>query len=64
MAVFEGIYCYESGKIKPDPDTMYQICNVLGDVDVWTTWMRTEYPSSYGRMHPETAGRKPDGIEN
>ena len=50
------IYRYESGKIKPDPDTMYELCNALGDVDVWTTWMRTEYPRSYGRVHPETSG--------
>lgn len=49
------IYRYESGKIKPDPDTMYELCDALGDVDVWTTWMRTEYPRSYGRVHPETS---------
>ena len=48
------IYRYESGKLKPNPDVMYEICEVLGDVDKWTTWMRTEYPASYGRMHPET----------
>ena len=45
---------YENGKSKPDPDVMYQICETLGDVDRWTSWMRTEYPTSYGRMHPET----------
>lgn len=49
------IYRYESGKLKPDPDTMYEICVALGDPDKWTTWMRTEYPASYGRVHPETA---------
>lgn len=49
------IYRYESGKIKPDPDVMYELCEALGDPDVWTTWMRTEYPASYGRVHPETA---------
>lgn len=49
------LYRYESGKIKPNPDVMFEICEVLGDVDRWTTWMRTEYPTSYGRMHPETA---------
>ena len=49
------IYRYESGKMKPDPNVMYEICESLGDVDRWTTWMRTEYPTSYGRMHPETA---------
>lgn len=45
---------YESGKLHPDPDVMYEICDTLGDVDKWTSWMRTEYPRSYGRMHPET----------
>lgn len=49
------IYRYESGKIKPNPDVMYEICVELGDPDRWTVWMRTEFPASYGRMHPETA---------
>ena len=49
------IYRYESGKIKPNPDVMYEICVELGDPDKWTNWMRTEYPASYGRVHPETA---------
>lgn len=49
------IYRYESGKIKPNPDVMYEICVELGDADKWTSWMRTEYPASYGRVHPETA---------
>jgi len=49
------IYRYESGKLKPNPDVMFQICEALGDVDRWTLWMRTEYPTSYGRMHPETS---------
>lgn len=44
---------YESGKLKPNPDTMYQICEVLGDVNRWADWMRTEYPTSYGRVHPD-----------
>lgn len=48
------IYRYESGKLKPNPDTMFEICTELGDPDKWTTWMRTEYPRSYGRLHPET----------
>jgi transcriptional regulator with XRE-family HTH domain len=48
------IYRYESGKLKPSPDVMFEICEALGDVDRWTTWMRTEFPTSYGRMHPET----------
>lgn len=49
------IYRYESGKLKPDPNVMFEICEALGNVDRWTTWMRTEYPTSYGRMHPETS---------
>lgn len=48
------IYRYESGKIKPNPDVMYEMCVELGDPDKWTSWMRTEYPASYGRVHPET----------
>lgn len=48
------IYRYENGKLKPNPDVMFEICEALGDVDRWTTWMRTEFPTSYGRMHPET----------
>ena len=27
------IYRYESGKIKPNPDVMYEICVELGDPD-------------------------------
>lgn len=48
------IYRYESGKLKPNPDVMFEICEALGDVDQWTNWMRTEFPCSYARMHPET----------
>ena len=44
---------YESGKIKPNPDVMYQICCELHAEKSWCDWMRTEYPSSYGRVHPE-----------
>ena len=51
----ETLYRYESGKIKPNPDVMWQICDALGDTDVWTNWMRTEYPASYGRKHPAIA---------
>lgn len=47
------IYRYESGKIRPDPDVMFELCDALGDTGVWTTWMRSEYPRSYGRVHPE-----------
>lgn len=49
------VYRYENGKLKPNPDVMYEICAALGDPDKWTTWMRTEYPTSYGRVHPETS---------
>ena len=55
------IYRYESGKIKPNPDVMYEICYELGDPDKWTNWMRTEYPASYGRVHPETASYELSG---
>lgn len=47
------LYRYENGKIKPDPDVMYQICYEMGDVRKWQIWMATEFPKSYGRMHPE-----------
>ena len=47
------LYRYENGKQSPDPDVMYQICQELGDVRRWHVWMRTEYPQSYGREHPE-----------
>lgn len=47
------IHRYEAGKIKMNPDVMYQICEALGDIDKWQTWMRTEYPISYARVHPE-----------
>lgn len=46
------IYRYERGQMNPDPDVMYQICEFLGDVGIWQDWMRTEYPTSYGRIHP------------
>lgn len=49
------IYRYESGKAKPDPDVAYQICEALGDISRWSVWMRTEYPISYARVHPEPA---------
>ena len=48
------VYRYENGKLKPNPDVMYEICCALGNPDRWTTWMRSEYPTSYGRVHPET----------
>lgn len=48
------LYRYESGKLKANPDVMYEICAELGDVDRWVDWMRTEYPGSYGRVHPES----------
>ena len=48
------IYRYESGKLKPNPDVMFEICEVLGNIDRWCDWMRTEYPISYARVHPDT----------
>ena len=48
------IYKYEAGKLKPNPDVMFEICATLGDIGKWGTWMRTEYPASYARVHPET----------
>lgn len=44
---------YETGKLKPNPDTMYMICEACGEVDRWCDWMRTEYPISYARVHPD-----------
>lgn len=46
------IYRYESGKLKPNPDVMYEICDALGDESRWCEWMATEYPASYARVHP------------
>lgn len=48
------IHRYEAGKIKMNPDVMYQICEALGNIDRWCDWMRTEYPISYARVHPDT----------
>lgn len=48
------IHRYEAGKIKMNPDVMYQICESLGNIDRWCDWMRTEYPISYARVHPCT----------
>lgn len=47
------LYRYESGKLKPNPDVMYQICLELGNVNRWCDWMRTEFPTSYARVHPD-----------
>lgn len=55
------IYRYESGKLKPDPDVMYQICEYLGDIGLWQDWMRTEYPTSYARIHPQQEGHSLGG---
>lgn len=46
------IYNYESGKCDPDPDTVYQIAEALGDLNIWYDWMRTKY-TSYARLHPD-----------
>ncbi len=48
------VYNWESGKSDPDPDSMYQIAEAFGDLNVWYDWMRTKY-SSYARLHPDTA---------
>jgi len=47
------IYNWESGKSDPDPDSMYQIAEAFGDLNIWYDWMRTKY-SSYARLHPDT----------
>ncbi len=47
------VHKYESGKLKMDPDVLYQICSALGDTRKWQVGMRTMYPSSYARVHPE-----------
>lgn len=52
------IYNWESGKSDPDPDSMYQIAEALGDLNIWYDWMRTKY-SSYARLHPDS---KPEAL--
>ena len=47
------IYKYESRVIVHSPDTMYLIADAFGDTNIWYDWMRTEYPNSYGRLHPD-----------
>ena len=47
------IYNWESGKSDPDPDSMYQIAEAFGDLNIWYDWMRTKF-SSYARLHPDT----------
>ena len=37
----------------PNPETMYLLCQAVGDDRDWQNWMRTEFPKSYGRVHPE-----------
>ncbi|MEG1515364.1 MAG: helix-turn-helix transcriptional regulator [Clostridia bacterium] len=46
------VYNWESGKCDPDPDTMYQIADVFGDLNCWYDYMRTKY-TSYARLHPD-----------
>lgn len=48
------IYKYEKRIVVPSPDVMYQIAEAFGDINIWYDWMRTEYPNSYGRLHPES----------
>ena len=38
---------------NPNPETMYLLCHAVGDDRDWQNWMRTEFPKSYGRVHPE-----------
>ncbi len=49
------IYNWEAGKADPDPDTVYQIAEAFGDLQIWHDWMRTKF-TSYARMHPEMDG--------
>lgn len=49
----DTIYKIESGKRDVNPDEMYLLAVALGDVGIWHQWMRTKYPASYGREHPE-----------
>lgn len=46
------IYNWESGKCDPDPESVYQIAEALGDVNIWYDWMLTKH-WSYARMHPD-----------
>lgn len=46
------IYNWESGKSDPDPDSLYQIAEAFGDLNIWYDWMRTKH-SSYARLHPD-----------
>lgn len=45
---------------NPNPETMYLLCQAVGDDRDWQNWMRTEFPKSYGRVHPEPV---PYGLE-
>lgn len=49
-----AIYRYERGEGSLTPDDMYLICEHLGDLNIWCDWMRTEYPHSYGIIHPSS----------
>ncbi len=50
------IFKIESGKVNANPDLMYEIAEALNDIGIWGDWMRTAYPTSYGRFHPMTPG--------
>lgn len=50
---YETIYKIEAGKRDVNPDEMFCFASALGDLGIWFDWMRTKYPASYGRMHPE-----------
>lgn len=50
----EVIRRYETNTNKnPSPDVMYLLCQAVGDDRDWQNWMRTEFPKSYGKVHPE-----------
>lgn len=50
----EVVRRYETNTNKnPNPEVMYLLCQAVGDDRDWQNWMRTEFPKSYGRVHPE-----------
>ena len=50
----EVVRRYETNTNKnPNPEVMYLLCQAVGDDRDWQNWMRTEFPKSYGKVHPE-----------